>query len=156
MFSRNFTFQQAYIYITVIGYSVSQVLLGALENTKHVLDALTDAIPKASGFFVTMIITKTFLSLLWELARPWPLLSKSIARVVAPRSKLGQRQIFNQRKPDICRYAWLFPHFLLVTSINFAYMIITPLVCPFALVYFCLACVARAHLCPSPPRILGI
>ena len=148
IFRRYFNYYMAYILITSITFSVSdlfeKVFEGNFDGTSALLSKMTAAVPKASGVFILVLILKIFFGITWELSRPWALLSKTIARFCSQK-RMGARRYRKSMAADPCRYGWIFPQLVVVMAISMTYQVITPLIAPFGLVYFSLAFLVYKH-----------
>jgi len=143
IFKRYFSYYMAYIVITSVTFGAIDSLAGLAEGDINsfgdTVASLGRAVPKASGYFITVLTLKIFFGTTWELSRPWALLTKCVERIVVPRQRIGERHLEQASVPDPCRFGWIYPQLLVVVAITFTYQVITPFMAPFGLTYFSLA-----------------
>lgn len=150
VFFRFQTYYVAYLFITTFSIAVTSVVLQVLEDGNLTsfstfVETLALAVPRTGGYFITVLILKTFFGLTWELARPWALLTKSVSVCFRPLHTMGETRLADSTRPDPFRFGWIFPSLVLSMAIVQIYQIITPLLAPFAFVYFSLAYLIYKH-----------
>ena len=162
VFRRYALFQFLWIYVSLISLSVEGLGELLARNPRDALELLCSRIAEASGYFVSVLVIKAFFGLAWELARPWPLFSKTLARYVARRRRLARNPFDDGDElacpADPARYGWILPNVVVVACILFTFAVITPLLTPFAVLYFGCAYVVYKHqllFVFAPPAQLG-
>ena len=145
--SRYFGFQLVQIYATLVSGSLTSTLNAVLKEPTCIFFFLGSAIPGVAVYFSQLIIIKTLLGLPLELSRVWPLFRLTWFQYF--QLDKASSRIARQVKDDAATFdeGSIYPNFLLVITVCFAYATIVPFICVIGFGYFVMAyCVYKHQL----------
>lgn len=140
--SRYFVFQIANILITVSVGSFGEWFQEVVweGDASGLAKLLVARIPLVGSYFIELIIIKLCFGLTVELARLWPSVQWIVATSITPSrtwTRRSMREAFLTH-PEFL-YGWIYPSIMSVMVITLTYQIITPIMAPFALIFFFVA-----------------
>jgi len=133
---RYFYYQLANVYVTVTAGSLWDSLGEMLDHPSAAFEILGLSLPKCVGYFVTLIITKTFAGLPMVLLRFHALSRMFLLKLCFNQKLLTQRELDEVHKKETLWYGWEYPTQLLVIVICFTYACISPVILPVSAIYF--------------------
>mmetsp|Transcript_29380 Transcript_29380/g.66372 ORF Transcript_29380/g.66372 Transcript_29380/m.66372 type:complete len:1055 (-) Transcript_29380:9-3173(-) len=133
---RYFWYQLANIYITVTAGTIWTSLSAIIDHPQQLLVILGASIPKLAGYFISLLITKTFAGLPMVLLRVGALSRMFILRSCFNKKRLTERELNEVYRKQPLMYGWEYPNQFLVIIICFTYVCLTPFVLPFGCIYF--------------------
>jgi hypothetical protein len=135
--SRYFAYQVVNVIISVGLGSVLTNLNDIIEQPTKILEILGQKIPSFSAYFANLLIVKTFTALPIEMLRIWPLIQVGSLACTINEKRCSWRYLHTGifATPEFT-YAWYYPSMLMVLMIINIYALISPLILPFALLYF--------------------
>ena len=145
--SRYFGFQLVQIYATLVSGSLTSTLNAVLQEPTCIFFFLGSAIPGVAVYFSQLIIIKTLLGLPLELSRVWPLIRLTWFQYF--QLDIASSRFARQVKDDTATFdeGSIYPNFLLVITVCFAYATIVPFICVIGFGYFVMAyCVYKHQL----------
>jgi hypothetical protein len=135
--TRYFYYQLANVFVSVGLGSIASSLHQIIENPSSVLSILGSSLPSLSVYFTNLLIVKTFTAVPLELLRVWPLIQILSVRLCMDRNKCTIRELKTGAlaNPPIL-YGWIYPNLLMVLMIISTYSCISPLLCPFGMIFY--------------------
>lgn len=145
--SRYFGYQLVQIYATLVSGTLTSTLNAVIKEPSCIFFFLGSAIPGVAVYFSQLIIIKTLLGLPLELSRIWPLIRLTWFQFF----QLDRASIRTARrvKEDTATFdeGSIYPNFLLVITVCFAYATIVPFITVIGFFYFVMAyCVYKHQL----------
>jgi len=134
--TRYFYYQLANIYVTATAGSILDSLADILNHPSYALTILGYSIPKVVGYFVTLLMTKTFAGLPLVMLRGSSLLRMLFLKLFCREKFLTQRELDAVYKKEMLLYGSEYPSLLLVIVICFTYACIAPIILPFGALFF--------------------
>lgn len=138
---RYFYYQLANIYITVTAGALWTSLGAIIDHPQHLLYILGNSLPKLAGYFISLLLTKTFAGLPIVLLRPGALSRMTFLKSCFNRRRLTQRELDEVHRKQPIYYGWEYPTQFLAIIICFTYACITPFILPVGAAYFFFALV---------------
>lgn len=135
--TRYFYYQLANVFVSVGLGSIASSLHQIIESPSSVLSILGSSLPSLSVYFTNLLIVKTFTAVPLELLRVWPLIQILSVRLCIDKTKCTIRELKTGAlaNPPIL-YGWIYPNLLMVLMIISTYSCISPLLCPFGMIFF--------------------
>ena len=135
--TRFFFYQLVNVFVSVGLGSILTNLASILEKPEQIFTILGVAVPSFSVYFTNLIIVKTFTAVPLEMLRPWPLIQVLSLGSIINEKTCSWRYLHTGifAAPEML-YSWYYPSLLMVLMIINIYACISPLLLPFALVYF--------------------
>jgi len=133
---RYFYYQLANIYITVTAGALWTSLGAIIDHPQHLLYILGNTLPKLAGYFISLLLTKTFAGLPIVLLRLGALSRMTFLKSCFNRRRLTQRELDEVHRKQPVNYGWEYPTQFLAIIICFTYAYITPFILPVGAAYF--------------------
>jgi calcium permeable stress-gated cation channel len=135
--TRFFFYQLVNVFVSVGLGSILTNLASILEKPEQIFTILGVAVPSFSVYFTNLIIVKTFTAVPLEMLRPWPLIQVLSLGSIINEKTCSWRYLHTGifAAPEML-YSWYYPSLLMVLMIINIYACISPLLLPFALIYF--------------------
>lgn len=134
---RYFAYMLANVYINVTADSILTSLKTIFSNPGSVLTVLGESLPNVSALFACMIILYTFVGLMVEFIRAWPIITFYTLTMFQDKRRCTRRQLRTGAFAAArMLYGWIYPCLLMIFMIIMIYSCIAPMVSVLAVVYF--------------------
>jgi hypothetical protein len=134
---RYFAYMLANVYINVTADSILTSLKTIFSNPGSVLKVLGESLPNVSALFACMIILYTFVGLMVEFIRAWPILTFYTLTMFQDKRRCTRRQLRTGAFAAArMLYGWIYPCLLMIFMIIMIYSCIAPMVSLLAVMYF--------------------
>jgi hypothetical protein len=140
--TRYFYYQLVNIYVTVAlsNLDIKEQLLDMIRDPRTFVVILGSTIPSVSVYFADLLIVKIFVAIPGEMLRPWQLATILSISYGMDRRKCTRRELRTgafYSWPML--YGWVYPQLMIVEMIVLTYSVISPLLMPFAIVFYVFA-----------------
>mmetsp|Transcript_14184 Transcript_14184/g.21223 ORF Transcript_14184/g.21223 Transcript_14184/m.21223 type:complete len:407 (-) Transcript_14184:91-1311(-) len=137
---RYYYYMLANVYINVTADTIFRSMETLVRNPGDILEILGESLPNVSAFFASMIILYTFVGLMVEFIRAWPMVCFYSVTMFTDKRKCTRRQLRTGAFAAArMLYGWIYPCLLMVFMIIMIYSCIAPMICLLAVVYFAFA-----------------
>ena len=138
--TRYFAYMLANVYVNITADSILASVKTIFSNPGSVLNVLGESLPDVSALFACMIILYTFVGLMVEFIRAWPMICFYTLTMFHDKRRCTRRQLRTGAFAAArMLYGWIYPCLLLIFMIIMIYSCIAPLISLLAIVYYAFA-----------------
>jgi hypothetical protein len=144
VFNKYYLFQVFNVFLgSILASGFLKVAPQIIANPTNIIGLLASSLPKQGPYFISYIVTLSFTSFALALLRPGPLIMRFVKRRFLAKTKRDLRKAEGPYFFDAAPVQ-LATH-LLVFLLSAVYSVMSPLILPFALIYYMCAYVATRH-----------
>ena len=138
--TRYFAYMLANVYVNLTADSILASVKKIFINPGSVLKVLGESLPNVSALFACMIILYTFVGLMVEFIRVWPMICFYTLTMFHDKRRCTRRQLRTGAFAAArMLYGWIYPCLLLIFMIMMIYSCIAPLISVMAIMYYAFA-----------------